>query len=93
MAREKNNGTPDKVIDITAATKFFDFNATLKSMNDRAAGYLVTYIESETDRPDVIMERYYNFGGEGSWVGRPILLGVSAGGGRFAPLSPGAPVS
>ena len=41
---------------ITASTNFFDFNATLKSMNDRAAGYLVTYIESETDRPDVIME-------------------------------------
>lgn len=40
---------------ITASTNYFDFNAVLKSLNDRAAGYMVTYIECETDRPDVIM--------------------------------------
>jgi hypothetical protein len=40
---------------ITAPTNYFDFNAILKSVNDRAAGYMVTYIESETEKPDVIM--------------------------------------
>ena len=40
---------------ITAATNYFDLNAILKTINDRAAGYMVTYIESETERPDVIM--------------------------------------
>jgi hypothetical protein len=40
---------------ITAATNYFDFNAILKSVNDHAAGYMVTYIECETERPDVIM--------------------------------------
>lgn len=39
----------------TAATNYFDFNATLKTVNDHVAGYLVTYIECESDRPDVIM--------------------------------------
>jgi hypothetical protein len=40
---------------VTASTNYVDFNAILKSVNDRAAGFLVTYIECETDRPDVIM--------------------------------------
>ncbi|HET6409747.1 MAG TPA: hypothetical protein VFG14_17795 [Chthoniobacteraceae bacterium] len=40
---------------ITATTNFFDFNAVLESVNDRAAGYMVTYIECETEKPDVIM--------------------------------------
>lgn len=40
---------------ITATTNYFDFNAILKTVNDRAAGYMVTYIECETERPDVIM--------------------------------------
>lgn len=40
---------------VTAATNFFDFNATLKTLNDHAAGYIATYIECETDKPDVIM--------------------------------------
>jgi len=40
---------------VTASTNYFDFNAILKSMNDHAAGYIVTYIECETERPDVIM--------------------------------------
>jgi hypothetical protein len=41
--------------EITATTNYFDFNVTLKSLNDHAAGYVVTYIECETEKPDVIM--------------------------------------
>jgi len=40
---------------ITAATNYFDFNAVLKTVTDKVGGYAVTYIESETERPDVIM--------------------------------------
>ena len=40
---------------ITAATNYFDFNAVLKTVNDHAAGYMVTYIECETEKPDVIV--------------------------------------
>ena len=40
---------------ITAATNYFDFSAILKSVNDHVAGYMVTYIECETEKPDVIM--------------------------------------
>jgi hypothetical protein len=40
---------------ITAATNYFDFNAILKSVNDHAAGYMVTYLECETEKPDVIV--------------------------------------
>jgi hypothetical protein len=40
---------------ITATTNYFDFNAILKSVNDHAAGYMVTYIVCETEKPDVIM--------------------------------------
>jgi hypothetical protein len=40
---------------ISAATNYFDFNAVLKSINDHAAGYAVTYIECETEKPDVIV--------------------------------------
>jgi hypothetical protein len=40
---------------ITASTNYFDFNATLKTANDHAAGYLVTYIECEAETSDVIM--------------------------------------
>jgi len=40
---------------ITAATNYFDFNAVLKSVNDHAAGYAVTYVECETEKPDVVM--------------------------------------
>ena len=40
---------------VTAATNYFDLNAILKSLNDRAAGYMVTYIECETEIRDVIM--------------------------------------
>lgn len=40
---------------VTAATNYFDFNETLKSINDHAAGYMVTYIECEKETPDVIL--------------------------------------
>jgi hypothetical protein len=40
---------------INAPTNFFDFNATLKSVNDRAMGYLVTYIQCDEEMPGVIM--------------------------------------
>lgn len=40
---------------IIATANYFDLNAILKTQNDRAAGYMVTYIECEAERPDVIM--------------------------------------
>jgi hypothetical protein len=40
---------------ITAATNYFDFSAVVKLLNDREAGFAVTYIECETEKPDVIM--------------------------------------
>lgn len=40
---------------VTASTNMFDFNATLTGAHDHSAGYLVTYIECETDKPEVIM--------------------------------------
>jgi len=42
-------------MNVTAATNYFDFNATLKTINDQAAGYMVTYIECEAETPDVLM--------------------------------------
>ena len=40
---------------VTAETNYFDFNATLNSINDHVAGYMVTYIECDADIPNVIM--------------------------------------
>jgi len=40
---------------ITATTNYFDFNAILDSLNDRAAGYMVTYIECDRERTDLTM--------------------------------------
>lgn len=40
---------------ITASTNYLDFNAILNTVNDRAAGYMVTYIECETELHDVTM--------------------------------------
>jgi hypothetical protein len=40
---------------VTAKTNYFDFNATLNSINDHVAGYMVTYIECDADIPEVIM--------------------------------------
>lgn len=40
---------------VTAVTNFFDLNASLKSINDHAAGYMATYLECDSDIPDVIL--------------------------------------
>lgn len=40
---------------VTAATNYFDFNETLKSINDHVAGYMVTYIECDADIPEVVL--------------------------------------
>jgi hypothetical protein len=40
---------------VTASTNYFDFNATLKTVNDHAAGFMVTYIECDKEMPDVTM--------------------------------------
>lgn len=40
---------------ITASTNYFDFNAILKTLNDHAAGFMVTYVECEQEIPDVTM--------------------------------------
>ena len=40
---------------ITASTNHFDFNAILKTENDRAAGFMVTYIECDKEMPDITM--------------------------------------
>ena len=40
---------------ITSATNYFDFNAILKSVNDHAVGYMVTYIECDQELPGVII--------------------------------------
>ena len=40
---------------ITAATNYFDFNAVLKRITDHAAGYMVTYIECDVERPGTIL--------------------------------------
>ena len=38
---------------ITASTNYFDFNAVLKTVNDHAAGFMVTYIECDREMPNV----------------------------------------
>ncbi len=40
---------------ITADTNYFDFSAVVKALGEKEAGYAVTYIECETEKPDVIM--------------------------------------
>ena len=40
---------------ITATTNYFDFAATVDTLGEKEAGYAVTYIECETEKPDVIM--------------------------------------
>jgi hypothetical protein len=40
---------------ISAPTNYFDFNALLKTDNDRAAGFMVTYIECDKEMHDVTM--------------------------------------
>jgi hypothetical protein len=40
---------------IIASTNYFDFNESLKSINDHAAGYMVTYVECDKEMPDVVL--------------------------------------
>lgn len=40
---------------VSGSTNAFDLNATLKSQNDQAVGYLVTYVECDADIPNVIL--------------------------------------
>jgi len=51
----KVNGKELTWQNITATNKHFDFNAVLKSINDHAAGYMVTYIECDREMNDVVM--------------------------------------
>ena len=51
----KINGKELTWKNITASTNYFDFNAILKTENDRAAGFMVTYIECDKDMTDVTM--------------------------------------
>ena len=40
---------------VTASTNYFDFNAILKTVNDHAAGFMVTYIECDREMTNVMM--------------------------------------
>jgi len=51
----KVNGKDLTWKNITASTNFFDFNAILDSLNDRAVGYMVTYVECDQEIPNVMM--------------------------------------
>ena len=51
----KVNGKELAWQNITATTKYFDFNALLKTDNDHAAGYMVTYIDCDTEKSDITM--------------------------------------
>ena len=51
----KINGKELTWKNITASTNYFDFNAILKSLNDHAAGFMVTYVECDKEMPDVTM--------------------------------------
>lgn len=51
----KINGKELTWRNITASTNFFDFNAILKTQNDRAAGFMVTYVQCEQEMPNVTM--------------------------------------
>jgi hypothetical protein len=51
----KINGKELTWKNVTASTNYFDFNALLKIENDRAAGFMVTYIECDKEMPDVTM--------------------------------------
>lgn len=51
----KINGKELTWKNVAAATNFFDFNAVLKTENDRAAGFIVTYIECDKDMPALTM--------------------------------------
>jgi len=40
---------------ITATTNYFDFAASVDTLGEKEAGYAVTYVECETEKPDAIM--------------------------------------
>jgi hypothetical protein len=40
---------------ITADTNYFDVSAVVKALGEKEASYAVTYIECETEKPDVIL--------------------------------------
>jgi hypothetical protein len=40
---------------ITAATNYFDFAASVNTLGEKEAGYAVTFVECETEKQDVIM--------------------------------------
>ena len=74
---------------ITASTNYFDFTAIVKTLNEREAGYAVTYIESEREQSDVIMAVASNdegriyFNGEDIYVfGEPRTLMLDADKGK-----------
>jgi hypothetical protein len=74
---------------ITAATNHFDFTAVVKAVGEKEAGYAVTYIECETEKPDVIMAVASNdegriyFNGVDIYVwGEPRTLTLDADKGR-----------
>ncbi|HTI70472.1 MAG TPA: hypothetical protein VMF06_10935 [Candidatus Limnocylindria bacterium] len=73
---------------VTAPTNFFDFNAVLKTQNDHAAGFIVTYVECDQDIPDVTMAVASNDEGRIYFNGvdiyafteaRPLLLDADKG--------------
>ena len=51
----KVNGKELTWQNINASTKYFDFNALLNTVNDHAAGFMVTYIECDKEMSDVTM--------------------------------------
>jgi len=51
----KINGKELTWANITASTKYFDFNEILKTVNDHAAGFMVTYIECAREMSDITM--------------------------------------
>ena len=74
---------------ITAQTNYFDFTAVVKAIGEKEAGYAVTYIECETEKPDVIMAVASNdegriyFNGVDIYVwGEPRTLTLDADKGR-----------
>ncbi len=73
---------------VIASTNYFDFNATLKTVNDHVAGYLVTYIECENETPNTIMAVASNDQGRiyfngvdiyASTEARPLMLDADKG--------------
>jgi hypothetical protein len=73
---------------VVASTNYFDFNAVLKSQNDQAAGFLVTYVECDREIPNVTLAVASNDQGRIYFNGvdiysfteaRPLLLDADKG--------------